>query len=705
MFKKKNLFFLGLSMLLAFPFPGLAVGTDVSSSITNPIWTPDNSPYVVSNTIEVAKGATLKIEAGTEVRFNKGAKILVKGELQINGSASNPVILTSNATSSAIGDWGGIEFADSSTDAKFQNGEYQSGSLIKNAIIKFSKGVACTDASPYISDSQFSYNTVGLSITGGENNVGEVVADLNSSNGNGTIAIYIEGNDFSNNEKGLVVDRGNSQDFISTPAGYSYIGDPVTTAYILNNSFTSNNLGISIVRGDSNVISNNSAKYNTSAAIQIAALSRGNYLEKNTIQNNGNGIESLSAESIIVQNTIKNNFGSGLKLGAKPEMFRYNSIFNNQSYNLHNLVYNLDASQNYWGESTDNLIISKFLKTETASSTSGAMIYSLNYQPALGSAIDTDKMTEVIINNYATSTLAASTEVSGIKPLGSSVFVNDIDVKATADGFRWKYQSSLEAGDNEFSIYYQDANGRRSSKTKIIIRRDNELAAPVLDTYPSETSNAILELKGTKVAGSSVIINGQERVAADNASTWSYKYPLNVGDNNLELMAKSANGQYSAVITASVKRIQVTDNDIISQEKNLSAKTDAKLAARLAGRLLLQVENKGLIWYVSPENNKRYYISQSTALSIFRSLALGISENNLNLIPAKGNTNKGNAALRQRLKGKLLLRVENKGQISYVDLDGYRHDISQTNLMDIFRSLSLGITNENIRKIEVAEIK
>ena len=80
-------------MLLAFPFPGLAVGTDVSSSITNPIWTPDNSPYVVSNTIEVAKGATLKIEAGTEVRFNKGAKILVKGELQINGSASNPVIL------------------------------------------------------------------------------------------------------------------------------------------------------------------------------------------------------------------------------------------------------------------------------------------------------------------------------------------------------------------------------------------------------------------------------------------------------------------------------------------------------------------------------------------------------------------------------------------------------------------------------------
>ena len=60
-------------------------------------------------------------------------------------------------------------------------------------------------------------------------------------------------------------------------------------------------------------------------------------------------------------------------------------------------------------------------------------------------------------------------------------------------------------------------------------------------------------------------------------------------------------------------------------------------------------------------------------------------------------------ALRERLKGKLLLRVQAGGQISYVDLNGYRHDIRMDNLMDIFRSLSLGISNNDIRKIAIGE--
>ena len=76
------------------------------------------------------------------------------------------------------------------------------------------------------------------------------------------------------------------------------------------------------------------------------------------------------------------------------------------------------------------------------------------------------------------------------------------------------------------------------------------------------------------------------------------------------------------------------------------------------------METNGYIWYVSPLNNKRYYISQDSALSIFRSLALGVTEANLNLIPTKASGQTGNIALRNRLKGRLLLRVENQGQIS-----------------------------------------
>jgi phage pi2 protein 07 len=143
----------------------------------------------------------------------------------------------------------------------------------------------------------------------------------------------------------------------------------------------------------------------------------------------------------------------------------------------------------------------------------------------------------------------------------------------------------------------------------------------------------------------------------------------------------------------------------VSQEKAASTAADTALMKRLAGRLLLQVENKGYIWYVNPDDNKRYFISQESALDIFRKLSLGITEANLNLIPTKESGKKGDTKLRERLKGKLLLRVENKGSVSYVDVDGYRHDISQANLMDIFRSLSLGISNENIRKMTVGELK
>jgi hypothetical protein len=170
-------------------------------------------------------------------------------------------------------------------------------------------------------------------------------------------------------------------------------------------------------------------------------------------------------------------------------------------------------------------------------------------------------------------------------------------------------------------------------------------------------------------------------------------------------MSTDSNNKSSIFFSVSIERYVVLDNEIIAQEKALSTASDQALIKRLSGRLLLQVENKGYIWYVNPSDNKRYFISQTNALKIFSALSLGITEANLALVPTKGSGAKGNTQLRERLKGKLLLRVEKGGLISYVDLDGYRHDISQANLMDIFRGLSLGISNENIHKIPVGETK
>jgi hypothetical protein len=207
------------------------------------------------------------------------------------------------------------------------------------------------------------------------------------------------------------------------------------------------------------------------------------------------------------------------------------------------------------------------------------------------------------------------------------------------------------------------------------------------------------------MAGTSVWVDSKMVIGVNDSTTWQYTLPLGIGVNKFNLMSTDANNKSSVVSSISIERYVVQDGEIISQEKSLSAKIDSALVKRLSGRLLLQVENKGYIWYVNPADGKRYFISQTNALKIFSALSLGITETNLNQLPAKGSNSKGNVQMRERLKGKLLLRVEKGGLVSYIDLDGYRHDISQANLMDIFRGLSLGISNENIRKISVGETK
>lgn len=131
---------------------------------------------------------------------------------------------------------------------------------------------------------------------------------------------------------------------------------------------------------------------------------------------------------------------------------------------------------------------------------------------------------------------------------------------------------------------------------------------------------------------------------------------------------------------------------------------DMKLAKRLSGRLLLQVEQGGAIWYVDTKEYKRYNVTFANALYVFQKLSLGITNANLAKIPVSGTKDVGNVALRNKLKGKLLLAVEDHGAIWYVDKDGYRHSVTWANLMDLFRKLALGITDANLAKIPAGSL-
>jgi hypothetical protein len=171
-----------------------------------------------------------------------------------------------------------------------------------------------------------------------------------------------------------------------------------------------------------------------------------------------------------------------------------------------------------------------------------------------------------------------------------------------------------------------------------------------------------------------------------------------------------------------------------------SAVASNDMTNRLKGRLLLQVEDRGRIWYVSPDHEKRYEVTFVNALNLFETLSLGITNSDLYKIPMNPNSvssdvdtdgdgfsdksevdtghnpeiasdpnNRGNDKvshdmnLVSRLKGRLLLQVENKGRIWYVDMDGQRHEVTWKNLMDLFKRLSLGITNSDLDNIDSDE--
>ncbi len=129
---------------------------------------------------------------------------------------------------------------------------------------------------------------------------------------------------------------------------------------------------------------------------------------------------------------------------------------------------------------------------------------------------------------------------------------------------------------------------------------------------------------------------------------------------------------------------------------------DKKLTDRLKGRLLLAVQDHGKIWYVDPMSGQRFQVTLDTAIQVFRRLSLGISNSNLARIFVADSPLR--SVLGNRLKGRLLLQVENRGLIWYVDQNGLRHAVTPKNVMEIFRKLALGITNTNLDKIKNGDL-
>jgi subtilisin family serine protease len=141
-------------------------------------------------------------------------------------------------------------------------------------------------------------------------------------------------------------------------------------------------------------------------------------------------------------------------------------------------------------------------------------------------------------------------------------------------------------------------------------------------------------------------------------------------------------------------------SSVIVEEKSLITKIDNSLSKRMNGKILLQVEKNGEGWYVYPDNKKKYYLGRpADAFGIMRNLGLGIKHSELeNYLKTK---------FPSRLLGKIFLDVEQNGEAYYVnpdDLKGYYLG-RPADAFKIMRELGLGITNNDIRKIDVGEVE
>ncbi len=138
--------------------------------------------------------------------------------------------------------------------------------------------------------------------------------------------------------------------------------------------------------------------------------------------------------------------------------------------------------------------------------------------------------------------------------------------------------------------------------------------------------------------------------------------------------------------------------EVINKEKEATKNLDSRLTSRLAGKILLQVEEKGQAWYVEPISKARHFMGRPTdAFSMMRRFGLGISEANFTTFQSSGAPS--------RFSGRILLRVEENGEAYYVNpVDLKLYYLGRpADAFRIMRELALGINNVNIRQIPLAQ--
>ncbi|MDP3093612.1 MAG: S8 family serine peptidase [bacterium] len=547
----------------------------VSGNITeDTTWTLANSPYIVTGTVQVLEGATLTIEPGVTVKFNTNTGLNIGGELIASGTIDNIIIFTSNLSTPKAGDWIGIKFFNTATDAIFDaDNNYVEGSIFRYCNINYS---GYSGSSPWAiysdSTSLFIDNNIiednyykAVYILGARSKITNNIIKNNylafpGDCGNGIVEIYssqniVKDNTITNNGiNGFIISNSNNN-------------------IVQNNSFTYNACGIKLY-GANNIIKNNIMSHNSFAGIDYYGGSgSGNIIEENDIINNNNvGIYIYKYNSYGLVDISNNN------------------IYGNTNYNLRmdDSSANIDAINNYWGI-TDNVSISNKIYDYYDDISLGKVIY----EPFATAELDFDDQTAP--------TLAEVTSVS--TPTNDNTpdytFSSDEAGTITYDGSCSSSIITAIAGNNTISFNELDDDLYSDCTITVTDTASNEsvplnVSAFTIDTTPpeinldgDETINLTVgdsydELGATAIDDiegdltNSIIIGGN---TVDTSTPGTYIITYNVSDaagNPAEEITRTVNVIANPDIAAvAADKAALVDDSIKGANPDLSSITVA----------------------------------------------------------------------------------------------------------------------------------
>ncbi len=312
-----------------------AFSTSVGGIIwENTTWTLENSPYIITDTVQIPANVKLIVEPGVVVRFAGGTALVVDGVLIARGNITQRITFTSNSSTPNPGDWKGINFRFSSID-----------SVLNWTIVEYAGSAG---AAVYIEGSRVSLvncvirsNIYAVQARSGP----LLVQNCNITNNMYGIycesQTYIYASTFSNNEEGVRI-------------GGTYVE-------VYGSTFSNNGKAIrQWVYGSYLYVTRSEISNNIDGVCWISHVE----ISKSVIShNNGTGIISHDRNSFrIINSTISDNKQNGITCEgynpAQKEMY-FSNIFNNTPYDIvNNLQYGFDisATYNWWGTTNETLI-------------------------------------------------------------------------------------------------------------------------------------------------------------------------------------------------------------------------------------------------------------------------------------------------------------------------------------------------------------